>query len=870
MSKDENGQSTASPRTEAPVRPPSGNAGLALLDEVHATMQTMAGLLEHEPELGAEAVDAIRTALVEADERLRRHAITVAVIGEEQSGKSTLIDALIGQRLLGCAGTPPDLATSVRNAPVCEYTAAFANGDEEHFSQRVPDPRPRLTVELARAERALAEARSHQTAVRARVAGAEDAIERARGPRAEAFRALESARREAAQATNRQEEAEQQKRTAEGALARAESAVPIVALRKPPWWAFWLWLAHVIVCALARHRIAAYHEAHEQRRVADEQLAHLRTEAALLTERCSAREHDLPAADAPVEAAERALAAATRQREAADAEVVMRERQREERILALEDAPHERTVRFCAELRALLDPQQRLAGLVRLDIEMPTRLLPDDVIIMDVPGVASRVIDDKAHARALQIISREADGFVLVSELERAVSGQTMATLQELREIVPHAILVLTKMDDSLAEANRKAEGDPWKEVEKARRISTRRFAREVGRDPSTVLSVAVAAQSVLDDRDPTRRYRQQFDEDIATLFELVRRERVLILGARCASIVRGGLGRIEQAAQIAERTYHQRLAELLAKRTPNPEGFRTERMAACEASMNDGAARVAEGASLALAAPMQIVDSECTRIIMAARHPRDLRAVGPELERVIADGVVKAAEEVREYVDRETRRTLLAIEEEAFRALRQQYDLLHEIMSENASPVRIETPDFRDQGRPPVPTFEARVRTFEHARMGIGVGGAVAGAAVGTLLLFGAGSGLGALLGSSAVLAWPMDALRRACAGDVKAHLAAVHAAMAERTAAIAPSIATTLRERLEHSIAEALARFQRYIAEPIEAERTAIQKERERLQDLQSLCCRLEQLDRNLAHRMQEAGDESLGLCRDRSTDG
>src|SRR5262249_16739035 len=149
------------------------------------------------------------------------------------------------------------------------------------------------------------------------------------------------------------------------------------------------------------------------------------------------------------------------------------------------------------------------------------------------------------------------------SELERAVSGATKSFLQELRQAVPHAILVLTKMDDTFAEAARKGGGDPWEQVELARRIGTRRFAREVSRDPSTVLSVAVAAEEALREGDQAEPARRRFAAEAAKLFVLLRQERALILGAWSARIVRKCIGGVADAEKRATQSYQQRIEAL-------------------------------------------------------------------------------------------------------------------------------------------------------------------------------------------------------------------------------------------------------------------------------------------------------------------
>src|SRR6266542_1055298 len=72
-----------------------------LLEEVHASMETLAGLVTHGEDLGQTIIGGVRAALNEVEGRLSRPELRVVVLGEKQSGKSTFLDALLGDRMLG-------------------------------------------------------------------------------------------------------------------------------------------------------------------------------------------------------------------------------------------------------------------------------------------------------------------------------------------------------------------------------------------------------------------------------------------------------------------------------------------------------------------------------------------------------------------------------------------------------------------------------------------------------------------------------------------------------------------------------------------------------------------------------------------------
>jgi hypothetical protein len=71
-------------------------------------------------------------------------------------------------------------------------------------------------------------------------------------------------------------------------------------------------------------------------------------------------------------------------------------------------------------------------------------------------------------------------------------------------------------------------------------------------------------------------------------------------------------------------------------------------------------------------------------------------------------------------------------------------------------------------------------------------------------------------------------------------------------------------IEAHLDASIRDAVVRFARWIAEPLEAAREAIERAHAGLRDLQELHRRLERHDATLASLQKAAIDASIGLCR------
>src|SRR5262249_28532000 len=132
--------------------------------------------------------------------------------------------------------------------------------------------------------------------------------------------------------------------------------------------------------------------------------------------------------------AELALRTAEKERDDTHAEIERVQSEREHREA-------ERRRHFLSNLGALTRKRPAGATLTELSIDYPARLLPDDVTIIDMPGAFSE------SAPEWIAIREQVDGCIFVSEIDRAVSESAKGFLRRLREVIPHLLLVLTKVD---------------------------------------------------------------------------------------------------------------------------------------------------------------------------------------------------------------------------------------------------------------------------------------------------------------------------------------------------------------------------------------------------------------------------------------
>jgi GTP-binding protein EngB required for normal cell division len=852
---------TALPDVRRPQQSSYGPEGDELLGEVQAAIGTLAQLLAHSERLGEPVVTAIRAGREDVQARLARDELRVVVVGEPGSGKSTFIDALLGQQLLGKTSTPPHVLSTVRRGAERGYRARFANGAVEEFVPRDSESSTELEARLGALEARLGEAREAREAARAELSALQREADQAEQALGEAFRAFEQSRSQADALGTELQQIERDAETTELALARSEGELPEVLYTQPTWWAVWLWLARLSLLLFMRARQRAHQRLLEARTGSEAERSRVREATTEAAEACQRLESALEAANAPVEQARARVHAARQSATEAERQASELEAECERQQLELGRRVEEKRQRFHGELAQVLGASVPSNVLLELEIEHPAELLPEGVTLIDVPfAFAENAV---AEERAWKTIREQADACILVSELERAVSGKTKGVLQRLREIVVHVILVLTKLDQAVHEAERRGAGDPAASVEQARRIGTRRFAREVGRDPNEVLSIAVSARdALLGDEDAQGQLRVDTDK----LFVLLRRERALILGSRSANIVRRCIAEASAAEQRAEQAYLERIATLEAGRRPEPEQLRAELLRAADPRFQAATSRVQASGASVVQDGMRVLGAECAALIDEASDPKELAAIVPRVAQALGMGLSRIREEAREQLTKQADREVSEIEVEAYGTLRERYDLIHEVTRApgvQLSLAVIASPPEAPSGDLALEIAE-KVRTVNRRRLGVGLAGAMSGAALGSLIHPGWGTAAGALLGLLTNFGVRFGALKRACNASVAQTISSLEQAFAAQIADTTPALTVAMRRLLDESLEQALTRFSRWIAEPLAAECAAIVAERDKLADLHALVSQLELHDDRLESLGKAAVNASLGLCR------
>jgi uncharacterized membrane protein len=888
-----------------PVRDarPEIAADARLRNEVVLAARALTQLLEEREVLGAEVADAIASTVAEVQHRLDRDELAVVVVGEKKAGKSTFLNAILGARVLPtnvreCTGT----VTFIQRAPRPTYRATLANGETIQFEDVDWNERQNLALSIENLRQRLDRkgSREPQSDPNERKVALVRAIKEhdlALKQRQEA----EGVRREKeARLTTVTVDAEQAERQCKALMAKgveleeqlvaAHSAdvQPITALEAAqerlaitiaaapfflrPTTAFFIVLLRWMLQWFFRQQQQAIADAQRdvevmRLRAADAaerrfeamqresdiaaQLEAVRGDLAKAHDRARAIEVDRKGAEEQLTAASAKLAEVERSEDVAKLEMLHL------RADGLEEQFFER---FRAEVQDLTDMEKRGGDVVELTIGYPSKHLPDGITIIDTPGVNSDNASNRE--RAWKVIRQEADGCIFVSDLQQVVSKNTREFLQELRAFIPHILLVMSKVDGALANAH-VVNVEPWQRVDEARRNGVRRFAKEIGRAPDEVFSIAVAAEVALRRKFSGDLLARRFPSEVARLFQLLEAEKDLVLGARAAAGLRYCVQRITEAETRAEEQYRTRIAELEAHRLPHPELFQAQQLERIEPALRAHAEAIGKRAREAMSAGIDTLAADCIEAIRGCADKDELKNGAAELGKEAQKAIARVMEGVEKEIVDASSEAQRALEIPLLEDLRERYRIVQNISGSAAVLVEVRTVHVAVMPTTAVQANVAgAVSSFEQGKLALGAGGAITGAAIGTLILPGVGTAIGAGVGALAGYLKTLDSLKTDCATAVTSALDDARRQLSEQLGSVAPDVQRTMRDVLSRGLADAVTRFESWIKNVMNDELRHLEEERAKLSRLLERREQLIMHDRTLAAVQRATAKSSRGL--------
>jgi GTP-binding protein EngB required for normal cell division len=530
------------------------------------------------------------------------------------------------------------------------------------------------------------------------------------------------------------------------------------------------------------------------------------------------------------------------------------------RRLASQGQAHEayRQYQFAQDLGELTDMARRGGQVVALRLGYPGRHLPPGLTILDTPGANTDHAENQA--RAWQAIREQADGCVLVSDLQQVMSRSTRDFLQELRQVVPHVLLVLTKAD----RAHDNAEGDdPAEQLAEARRVGLSRFAKELGRAPEELLAISVAAEPALRATDAEAPEAREFGEAVDRLFALLIQERGLVLGARAATALGEGIRRIGQAQERAEAHYAEAIARMEAQRIQAPGAFRDQRLKAAKPIVLEQVVVAVEACVQQFRLDLARLETRWTLQVTAAASQDELKAQLPAWAATHGDAIDALAEGARDALERQVGALLHGLVLAAHDELLSRYRLARGAeLTGAARPLELPIPSLGAHGLGLQAGLSGAVSAFEADQFKLQAGGAAAGAAIGTLFAPGLGTAVGALFGSMAGHLFGLDMLKEDCQTQIREGLARAEQAVAASLRADREAYEAAVTRQLDAAMTQALDRFHASIAGLMADEAQRLEAARRDLAGLLALRDRLAAHEALLTRRMAEAVGASRGL--------
>lgn len=849
-----------------------GGYGDALVVQARASLDTLRELLEHGKLLGDEVTASVESAVRDLQQRLERTELSVIVLGAPGSGKRTFLDALLGEPALGAAlGTTRAIVT-LRRRDAIDFRAHLADSRLDQFSSSVPDRRPELDRTIEASARALEQTEATAATLESSIERTKLESRQAAEAWGEALATFEGKRLDAVQLGADLEAAGLRVERVGRELAEIADTVPASLRAQPAWWAIWSWLWRALFVVLFSSRSRRYREGAHERDAAVAALESAKQRADENERACRLLEADLEPLGAAAEASRTAAEDADAERARTSANLERARTALEDARAALELHVQERRAQFFERIEALV----RMGGgrmLKELEVDFPASLIPEDVALVDIPETAGGAPADSA--RILRLVRELGEACVLVSELDQPVGDATKHVLQQMRDIAPHVLLVLTKMDRVFLEATRRRNVQPWADVEKARRAGTLLIAHDIEREPEEVFGLAVAARAALEEGDSglARRFRSEVDK----LFQLLRHERAILLGRRSAKAIQGAIAGLGKVREAAVAKYGKRVDDLEAHRAPPPDAFKVDALAAAEPRIADARSGALREASEAAHGALEALRVNCRMALSRAHGRRDVLDAARQTQTELDAGLPSAWTAAQKTLESSIDQRASAMEQELFAELRRRYRILHEVRRSQSSIPRLDADEEKGSQAIVLGAVEAASNKLSRVRLALSAGGAGVGAVAGHLIaptLPGvladgriavvAGGLVGLLLGAFAAMVRAATRLKRRAAASLDAAVDQAEGRITDRLNESSGIVYQTIYDVLDTALDAVMARFAEQITEQLDAEAEAIAREREALASLQRLGPALGEHDDRLFEAIEAAVEASIALCR------
>jgi GTP-binding protein EngB required for normal cell division len=852
---------------------PSVNSALEettqrLADEVRQSLSDLTQLELHGEQLGKATVDRIASIVAELKSRLNRREVYVCVVGEQKAGKSTLLNAILGIELLGtavreCTGTVGYL----RRGDRLGYRARLQTGAWEDFESIFPNQ-----------EDAYIAAADHQQ-VQIELCDSKALIHPVEVQRLEqSLREMQETlasrirKRDATEARASTEQSDYQRRHAEVAafaneLRAVEHSVPWRYRRANGWNAICHQLARVVQKRWEqpawREHLIRVAECEDLRRRLGQQERIAKSEADLAESLRRAVNEQQQAIDDTTKSLQ-ALKQELTDLPSIRAEWLERSTHTQE---AWRQHREQRLSRFIQEVKLLTDMNRRGHEVEELDLTVPTDRLPDGVVLIDTPGV--NTANEENRERAWRAVQSQADACILVSDISQTLSESTREFVRQVRQVTPHILLVLTKVDAAITSAESSG-GDAEQEIAEAVQVGRTRFAEEVGRPEHEILTFAVAARPALKQAEGPA--VEAFNAELQRLFQVVDAERSIAVTAKCARAIRNAHRATEQQIEHAEQEYGKRIETLMQQQLRDPVAWCKDGVTALIPEIQTLGRDISAMLRSELHTPLAALRASMHEQLSNATDSQKLADAVGQFHDAMPGKLDEIARQCREKVDASYAGSLNQLIEKARQPLHERYRISQATSRTAAAPPRVQFQPIAPTAKVSLSTVGAelqeKVKNYAKRNQSLAIGlGKVGGQYLAkpnstSLAVVAVGLAIGAAMG--AMHARKFQKLKTECVAKIDEILEQMIDTSTSEAMIGARAMEFSIGAQLNAIVYQDAVAFQGWIQNVIRSEQQALAGEQQKLNHLRAIRGRLSEHDGRLRTLLQEASKLCTGLSR------
>jgi hypothetical protein len=377
----------------------------------------------------------------------------------------------------------------------------------------------------------------------------------------------------------------------------------------------------------------------------------------------------------------------------------------------------------------------------------------------------------------------------------------------------------------------------------------------EIAREPG---ANAIVVPADVGSTDAERRViTARLCREAAREFDRVQSEWPFVLAGRASGELRDALRSLADRTTHAEKQRRERIAALERYRIPDPPQFRAGQMRRMAVAVDDRAGEALRALLELLRSRIAELRKEWIAEVEACADRAGLDACITKINETASSRLTAIGDEVTARIIAELQAASEKLQTSLLEEIRSRYESGQEAQREDPTAAVIhELPD-EALALSPAPLAGA-IGAFETKRVRAGLGGVAAGATIGTLILPGIGTAVGAFLGTLASLLESTGALKRDCISKLGTCLDDVERTIRAQLEGSWDRFSQDIRVSLEDALEAALSRRSESIARLIEMERDALEREREALRALSAL---REDMDRHTARVASIAKVAALG---------